>query len=278
MKNAPARLLYLLSVLIGVAAFSYPFILPQVQAATSYEGATSAHAADAGLITLALITLSLLAVLIELQGQAVSAKVVAALGVLIALASVLRFLETGIPGPGGFSPIFVPILLAGYVLGPRFGYLMGVLTLLVSALITGGVGPWLPYQMFVAGWLGAATGLVPHPKAKGLELLVLLALAVFSGLFYGFLTNLYFWPYFIGPAAYSWSPGSGIRDAVARFLAFYVATSLIWDLFRAGGNVILILVLGLPAVRALTRFRDKFNFKSAADSGLGDEVGRNVPV
>jgi hypothetical protein len=88
---------------------------------------------------------------IEVQGEAVSAKVVAALGMLVALASVLRFLETAIPGPGGFSPVFVPIILAGYVFGSRFGFLMGAMTLLVSALLTGGVGPWLPYQMFVCG-------------------------------------------------------------------------------------------------------------------------------
>ncbi len=35
---------------------------------------------------------------------------------------------------------------------------MGVYTIVVSALITGGVGPWLPYQMLVTGWVGMSAG------------------------------------------------------------------------------------------------------------------------
>jgi energy-coupling factor transport system substrate-specific component len=60
--------------------------------------------------------------------------------------------------PGGFSPIFAPIIIAGYVFGGRFGFLMGTFTLLASALVTGAVGPWLPYQMFTAGWAGLSAG------------------------------------------------------------------------------------------------------------------------
>ncbi len=260
-----------------MAAFAYPFLSSQGQNMMSPDGGTTAHAADAGIMTLTLIFLCLLALLFELQGQAVSAKTVAALGVLVALAAALRFLETGIPGPGGFSPVFVPILLAGYVFGARFGYLMGVMTLLVSALITGGVGPWLPYQMFVAGWLGALAGVIPHPARPERELALLLLLGAVSGMTYGLVINLYFWPFLIGPAAQSWSPGSGMREALMRFGAFYLATSFVWDVFRAGGNVLLLLVLGLPAVRALTRFRDRLQFEVGAGV-INERMGSNARV
>ena len=59
--------------------------------------------------------------------------------------------------------------LAGYIFGARFGFLLGVMTLLVSALLTGGVGPWLPYQMFTAGWIGLTSGWLPRlpdPRAE----------------------------------------------------------------------------------------------------------------
>jgi len=44
-------------------------------------------------------------------------------------------------------------------------------------------------------------------------------------------------------------------------LLFYLTTSFVWDIARAIGNGLLIAILGLPTVRALTRFRDKFQFQ-----------------
>src|SRR4030043_15203 len=116
-----------------------------------------------------LLSLCLLVLLFEVQGQGSArptAMVIALLGVLVAINSALRFIETAVPGPGGFTPIFFLIILVGYVFGGRVGFLMGALPLLVSALVTGGVGPWLPAQMFTAGWVGLSTPfLLPVVKA-----------------------------------------------------------------------------------------------------------------
>jgi energy-coupling factor transport system substrate-specific component len=146
--------IYLLSGALGVLAFIYPFFMPAASA--SQHG--MAHGQDAPLLTAALVGLAVIALLVELQGRSLSAKTVAMLGVLVAVTSVLRFLEVAFPMPGGFSPIFAPIIIAGYVFGGRFGFLMGTFTLLASALVTGAVGPWLPYQMFTAGWAGLSAG------------------------------------------------------------------------------------------------------------------------
>jgi energy-coupling factor transport system substrate-specific component len=250
--------IYFLSGAIGVGSFAYPFLLPGTQLAES-ELFLSRTAAP--LLTLILLTLCLLALLVEAQGEAVSAKFVATLGMLVAVTSVLRFIEVAIPGPGGFSPIFVPIILSGYVFGARFGFLMGSLTLLSSALITGGVGPWLPYQMFTAGWVGLTAGWLPHLKRPYLQLALLTCFAMGWGFFYGAVMNVYFWPYIAGDAAFSWQPGAGWRAAVARYLAFYLATSLLWDLLRGLGNVVFMLAVGLPALKALVRFRNRFSFE-----------------
>lgn len=261
MSKTLSALIYLTSAVIGVAAFAYPFIL------ASLPEASEAGAQAAPVLTTALLVLCLLALLIEVQGEVVSAKMVSTLGMLVALASVLRFVETVIPGPGGFSPIFVPILLAGYVFGARFGFLMGAMTLLVSALLTGGVGPWLPYQMFVSAWAGFSAGWLPHPQNPRLELALLIAFGLGWGLLYGALTNLYFWPFFIGEAGMRYQPGSGPALALRHYAAFYVASSLLWDLVRAGGTGLLILVAGQPSVRALSRFRDRFQFTLAEAPG-----------
>ncbi|MCB9161966.1 MAG: hypothetical protein H6644_19315 [Caldilineaceae bacterium] len=67
--------------------------------------------------------------------------------------------------PGGFSPIFFLIVLTGYVYGGRSAF-MGVLTLVVSSLFTGAIGPWLPYQMVTAGWIWPdRTGSAPLVRA-----------------------------------------------------------------------------------------------------------------
>jgi energy-coupling factor transport system substrate-specific component len=256
--------IYVLSAAIGVLAFVYPFF-----AGVSRQSQASAHTQDAPLITAALVGLSVVALLVELQGRAISAKTVALLGVLVAIASVLRFIETAIPMPGGFSPIFAPIILAGYVFGGRFGFLMGTFTLLASALITGGVGPWLPYQMFTAGWAGMTAGWLGR-ISKGrdwrLEIALLCAFGFVWGLLYGVIINVYFWPFAASPAAQAWAPGLGLWETLSRYGVFYAVTSLGWDMARAVGNVALILLLGPATVRALTRFRRRFHFEVRADA------------
>jgi energy-coupling factor transport system substrate-specific component len=250
--------IYLLSGVIGLGAFAYPFFLP---AAQLVSGDTFLSGTGAPLLTLMLLTLCLAALLVETQGEAVSAKFVATLGMLVAVTSVLRFIEVAIPGPGGFSPIFVPIILAGYVFGGRFGFLMGSLTLLASALITGGVGPWLPYQMFTAGWVGLTAGWLPHLKRPYLEVALLALFSLLWGILYGAVMNVYFWPFIAGQAALSWQPGAGWQAALTRYLAFYLATSLLWDLARGLGNVVFMLAVGLPVLRTLVRFRTRFHFE-----------------
>ena len=148
-----SAVLYGLTTALGVMAFLYPFWLP---ALARGDGFGLAHMHDAPLMMTLLVALCFAVLLLEVQGQGMTAKVLALLGILVAMNSVLRFAEAAIPGPGGFSPIFLLIVLGGYVFGARFGFLLGALTILVSGVLTGGVGPWMPYQMFVAGWTGMA--------------------------------------------------------------------------------------------------------------------------
>jgi energy-coupling factor transport system substrate-specific component len=260
--------IYTLSGAIGVLAFVYPFFIPNRSSATH----GLAHSQDAPLVTAALIGLAVVALIVELQGQTMSAKTVAMLGVLVAITSVLRFLEVAIPMPGGFSPVFAPIILCGYVFGARFGFLMGAFTLLVSGLVTGGVGPWLPYQMFSGGWAGLTAGWisglthhasrVTHVQRRLTLDVVLLCLFGFAwGLLYGAIMNIWFWPFAVGPSEQTWSPGIGVGETLVRYAVFYLVTSLRWDLARAVGNVALILFLGAPTIKALTRFRRRFHFE-----------------
>ncbi|PDV98348.1 ECF transporter S component [Candidatus Chloroploca asiatica] len=247
---------------IGIIAFLYPFWLPTM--ATSGGGV--AHAGTAPVILTTLVGLSFLALLLEAQRAAEHALLVALLGVLVAMNAILRFIDVALPLPGGFSPIFVLIILTGYLFGGSFGFLMGTMTLLVSALITGGVGPWLPFQMLTAGWVGLTAPLCRGPiqllggVGRYREVLVLAVFGAIWGFGYGAIMNLWFWPFASGPVEQYWQAGIGLIETVRRYLTFYLATSLLWDIAGSLGNGLLIAAFGGPILRVLRRFQRRFAF------------------
>jgi hypothetical protein len=87
-------------------------------------------------------------------------KAVAMLGVLAATGAALRPIGAG---TAGIEPMFFLMVLSGRVLGPGFGFVLGAVTMFASALLTGGVGPWMPFQMLAMGWFTMGAGLLPGP-------------------------------------------------------------------------------------------------------------------
>ena len=253
--------------LVGLSGFLYPFLLPAVAGVGS--GGRGGHATEAPLVLAVVTGLCLLAILAELGGPhaapGAASKTVALLGVLVATDATLRLA----PSVVGASPIFLLILLVGAVYGPSFGFLMGALTLLVSAFLTGGLGPWLPYQMLGAGWVGLTAGWLPRPANPRLRLALLAAFGAAWGFLYGAILDLTVWP-FAAPgvdAGLFWSPDLSLGETLTRYAEFYLVTSLGHDLFRAVGNAVLVLALGVPILRVLERFRERFAWEpwTAAD-------------
>ncbi len=247
---------------VGVLAFLYPFFS---QAAAQADGAQVAdHSQDAPLIFALLTILLLVTVVSSLSSGQLNSKLIAVLGILAAVSAVLRL----VPGPGGFSAIFFLPILAGYVYGPTFGFLLGSLGLAASALIGAGIGPWLPFQMFAAGWVGLLSGglgmIMPARwvGTKG-EVAILAVLGMVLGLGFGAVMNLWFWPFIVGgqQSALNWQPGISALETVRRYALFYAVTSAWWDVGRAVGNAVLIILLGWPVLRVLRRFRAKFRFE-----------------
>jgi len=232
---------------VGVVAFAWPLLTPSLAV-----GGTFAHGSDAPWLFALLLPLLLAVVLAELADGGMDAKAVAMLGVLAAVGAASRPLGGGLTGA---TPVFFLLLPAGRVLGRGFGFVLGALTLFASALLTGGVGPWLPFQMLAAGWVGFFAGCLPPARGRA-EVALLAAYGAVSGLAYGLLLNLWFWPFGAGTttgAGLAFDPAAGLGVNLRHFLAFDVATSLGFDVPRAVATAVLILVAGRPVLLALRR-------------------------
>jgi energy-coupling factor transport system substrate-specific component len=237
-----AVLALLLVSVVGLAAFGWPLLARP----TSGIG----HDSDAPWLFAVLVVLLVLVLLAELSSGGIDAKAIALLGVLAAVGAALRPFGGTVTG---FQPMFVLLVLGGRALGPGFGFLLGSVTMFASSLLTGGVGPWLPFQMLGAAWVGLLAGLLPPARGRR-ELVMLAGYGAVSGVAYGFLLNLWFWPFTTGlSSSVAFSPGAPVSENLGRFLAFSLATSLGWDLTRGLGTAVLVLVAGGPVLRALRR-------------------------
>ena len=237
------RLALAIASVVGVLAFTWPLL--------AGRGSLLEYNASAPVL-LGFVLLGVMAVvLIALGDGGIDAKAIAMLGLLAAVGAVLRPLSAG---SAGIELVFLFIVLGGRVFGAGFGFALGSITLFASALLTGGLGPWLPFQMLAASWIGMGAGLLPHRMRGAFEVTVLAAYAAASGFLYGQFMNLSFWPFTLGPGtALSFQPGAPIAENLHRFVIFSLATSLGWDLLRAIVLSVGIAVLARPSLAALRR-------------------------
>lgn len=228
--------------LLGLAAFAWPFVLPELTG-------DAAHEPDAPVVLVVLLLCIGTLLFLELERGGMGPKTVALIGVLGAAMVALR-----LPGfIGGFSALFVVVLVAGNAFGPGFGFLLGAIGTFASGLFVGGLGPWLPFQMVAIGWVGAGAGLVPRTRSWSVRIAALAAYGFVVGFLFGALMNLWFWPFMGSAGDTAWSATAGPLENLRRYAAFYGVTSLGWDAFRAAGNVALVLLLGRPLLGALDR-------------------------
>ncbi len=189
------------------------------------------------------------------------AKAVALLGVLAAVGAALRPLGGGV---AGFEPVFFLLVLAGRVLGRGFGFVLGAVTLFASALLTAGVGPWLPFQMLAAGWVGFLAGCLPRATGRA-EVVLLTAYGAVAGLAYGLLMNLWLWPFTVGlDSEISYVAGAPLTENLARFIAFTLITSLGFDIPRALTTAALVAIAARPVLLALRRAARRAEFEAVA--------------
>ncbi|MFD4273931.1 ECF transporter S component [Streptomyces cyaneofuscatus] len=230
---------------VGVVAFGWPLL--------AGAGSGLAHAQDAPWLFAALLPLLVAVVVATISESGMDAKAVAMLGVLAAVGAALRPLGAG---TAGLEPMFFLMVLSGRVLGPGFGFVLGSVTMFASALLTGGVGPWMPFQMLAMGWFTMGAGLLPGAdRLRGrAELAMLAVYGSVAAFAYGTIMNLYGWTIIPGlGSGISFVAGDPLPENLVRFLAYCAATSLGWDLGRAVLTVVLTLTVGPTLLKALRR-------------------------
>lgn len=244
--------LILLASAFGLFALGWPLILPAVDMPPE-------HAQDAPFILAGMLPLILLLVVAQVTDGGLDSKALAMLGVLSAINAVIRPALGA--GTAGVESVFFLIILAGRVFGPGFGFMLGYTSLFASALLTAGVGPWLPFQMMCCGWVGLAAGLLPRRVRGGAEIAMLVGLGIVSAYLFGALMNLWFWPFITGVAidgvaagSLDYVPGAPLSENLTSFLWFTLLTSTGgWDTGRAITTALAILVLGKPLLTVLRR-------------------------
>jgi energy-coupling factor transport system substrate-specific component len=237
----------------GLATFFWPLVI-----AAPTEGGSQ----GAPFIFLAILPVLVVVVLAEISSGGLDSKAVAVLGVLAAVGAALRPLGAG---AAGLETVFFLLVLAGRVFGPGFGFVLGTTTLFASALLTAGVGPWLPFQMIAAAWVGLGAGLLPgRARLRGrAEIVMLCVYGALSAQVYGLLMNMSGWPYGIAAAGteLSYVPGGGLIENMHRFLVYSATTSSLgWDLGRSITNIVLIALVGPAVLAALRRAARKARF------------------
>ena len=232
--------------LLSAAGFLWPFFfvgknLPQTQ--LFFWGA---------------VAFSLVVVVLQISSQQLDAKSVALLGVLSALIAALRPLGAGAVG---IEPMWFVLILSARVFGASFGFLLGMISMFVSALMTGGVGPWLGYQVFAAAWIGLLAGSLPKKTRGGYEILMLICYSIFAAGLFGILMDLQFWPWALGSSTQlSYLPNGDLSENVARFITFHFATAMAWDVPRAIFTSTLIAFTGSAVLSALRRTHTRAAF------------------
>lgn len=227
--------------------FTWPFFAPN-------EGVAD----KASWFFLTTIPIAVVLIIALISQEELGSKNIAFLGILTALVAALR--PVGI-GAIGIEPMWFALILASRAMGPTFGLLLGALSMSLSALLTGGVGPWLAYQVAAAALIGWGVGIIPKNLRRKSEITALCIYGVLSAEFFGIAMDLQFWPWSLGQGTQlSYIAGAPLSTNFQNFISYHFLSSLAWDIPRAILTATLIAIAGAPVLNALRRARAKAAF------------------
>ena len=230
---------------ISALGFIWPFLVSEKQGHPQW-------------IFLLATPFALLLLMIGVSNKELDSKSVALLAVLAALVAALRPMGTGAVG---IEPMWFILILAARVFGPSFGFLLGAISMFLSAFLTGGLGPWVAYQSFAAGWIGLGVALIPRSLRGKRELVVLALYGILAAEFFGMAMDLQFWPWTLGSdTQLSYVAGAPLSTNFSHFISFHLLSSMAWNIPRAIFTATLIGVTGRSVLHTLRRAHTRAAF------------------
>ncbi|HEY1360506.1 MAG TPA: prenyltransferase/squalene oxidase repeat-containing protein [Thermoleophilaceae bacterium] len=190
------------------------------------------------------LVLALAAGFLWYERQKPPARVLSLVAALAALAVVGRLAFAAFPN---VKPTTDIVLFAGYALGAAPGFAVGAVTALVSNVFLS-QGPWTVWQM--AGWGGVGVGgalLARMARGRELGRVQLAIVCGLAGFAFGAWMDVYQWTL-------------AARQDLDSYLAVS-ASSFPYNLAHAIGNVVFCLIIGPVFVRALRRYRRRFEVR-----------------
>lgn len=192
------------------------------------------------LVAAVLLLLSALPFFLHLERKPISAREMALLSVLTALAVVSRAVFYLIPQ---VKPIAAVVIVAGMCLGPFSGYMVGALSAFLSNFLFG-QGIWTPFQMVALGLVGLLAGMLLRPGRVNRWVLALVGFFL-ATVVYGLVVDL-----------------STVLMTVTDFtwpavLAVY-ASGAPFDLVFGGSTAVFLMLFGTPLEQKITRLQRKY--------------------
>jgi energy-coupling factor transport system substrate-specific component len=186
-----------------------------------------------------------------------SSKVLALVAMLAALAALGRVAFAPLPN---VKPTTDIVLLSGFALGGAPGFVVGAAGALASNFFYG-QGPWTPWQMGAWGLVGVLGAVLGAATGRRLGRVPLAIACCLAGFLYGAILDFFTWTTFSG------------EHTLGQFIAIS-GTSLPFNLAHAAGNLLFCLAFGPAFVRALLRYRERFEVRfepvaAAAAMALG---------
>lgn len=192
------------------------------------------------LTSLLLLLLGLGLFYVRYERAKVSSKEMAVIASLAAFAVVGRIIFAPFPN---FKPTTYLVILAGYVFGPRAGFMVGT-TAAVASNVYFGQGAWTPWQMLAWGLAGASAGLFGRLRGERVRSIELAGFGLIWGFLFGWIMNLWTWLSTVYPL--NWETWLATN-----------AASLLFDVSHATANVLFALLLTRSFLPILWRFRKK---------------------